>query len=221
MESEDEIKLYSGSDRYAELDSVGNPITNSKIPDKIILPKNLFIIGTVNIDETTYMFSPKVLDRANTIEFRITLEEMEAFYQNNKPINMDALLAQGKDQAPSFMSLAARKNISIDRSKLKVTFLSFFENFQEAGAEFGFRTANEMTILVSYLVHFGMTQSEAYDIAIMQKLLPKLHGSRSKLNKVLPKLIALCEGQYPISLEKLERMKKNAEENGFASYAEA
>ena len=35
----------------------------------LTLPNNLFIIGTVNVDETTYMFSPKVLDRANTIEF--------------------------------------------------------------------------------------------------------------------------------------------------------
>ncbi len=35
------------------------------------LPSNLFVVGTVNVDETTYMFSPKVLDRANTIEFRV------------------------------------------------------------------------------------------------------------------------------------------------------
>jgi 5-methylcytosine-specific restriction endonuclease McrBC GTP-binding regulatory subunit McrB len=34
------------------------------------LPPNLYIIGTVNIDETTYIFSPKVLDRAFTLEFR-------------------------------------------------------------------------------------------------------------------------------------------------------
>jgi 5-methylcytosine-specific restriction endonuclease McrBC GTP-binding regulatory subunit McrB len=33
------------------------------------IPLNLFTNGTVNIDETTYMFSPKVLDRANVIEF--------------------------------------------------------------------------------------------------------------------------------------------------------
>ena len=39
------------------------------IPNQITIPENLFVIGTVNIDETTYMFSPKVLDRANTIEF--------------------------------------------------------------------------------------------------------------------------------------------------------
>ncbi len=221
MESGDEIKLYSGSTRYAELDADDNAILGTEIPDKINLPKNLFIIGTVNIDETTYMFSPKVLDRANTIEFRITPEEMEAFYQNNKPLNMDALQAQGKDQAPAFMSLAAGNNLSIDRSKHKDTFVAFFETLQVAGAEFGYRTANEMTALVSYLSHFGMSESEAYDVAIMQKLLPKLHGSRSKLNKVLPTLIAFCENKYPISLEKLERMKKNAEENGFASYAEA
>ncbi|MBM3453996.1 MAG: DUF3578 domain-containing protein [Bacteroidetes bacterium] len=221
MESGDEIKLYSGSQRFAELDADDNAILGTEIPDKIILPKNLFIIGTVNIDETTYMFSPKVLDRANTIEFRITPEEMKAFYQSSKSLKMDALKAQGKDQAPAFMSLAARNNLAIDRSKHKETFVAFFETLQVAGAEFGYRTANEMTALVSYLVHFGMSEKEAYDVAIMQKLLPKLHGSRSKLNKVLPILIELCQDKYPISLEKLERMKKNAEENGFASYAEA
>jgi len=221
MESGDEIKLYSGSQRYAELDADDNAILGTEIPDKIILPKNLFIIGTVNIDETTYMFSPKVLDRANTIEFRITLEEMRKFYQNSKSLNLDALEAKGKDQAPAFMTLAAGNNLAIDRSKHKDTFVAFFETLQVAGAEFGYRTANEMTTLVSYLVHFGMSDAEAYDVAIMQKLLPKLHGSRSKLNKVLPRLIELCQDKYPISLEKLERMKKNAEENGFASYAEA
>ena len=33
------------------------------------IPENLYIIGTVNMDETTFPFSRKVLDRANTIEF--------------------------------------------------------------------------------------------------------------------------------------------------------
>lgn len=34
------------------------------------LPPNLFYVGTVNVDETTYMFSPKVLDRAHVLEVR-------------------------------------------------------------------------------------------------------------------------------------------------------
>lgn len=33
------------------------------------IPENVFLIGTVNMDETTHPFSKKVLDRANTIEF--------------------------------------------------------------------------------------------------------------------------------------------------------
>ena len=73
----------------------------------------------------------------------------------------------------------------------------------------------------------------------MQKLLPKLHGSRSKIPKVLDALILLCleDGQtfsiaksedvlaenikYLIAFEKLVRMYKNALDNGFTSYAEA
>ena len=40
------------------------------IPPQIKLPPNVYFVGTVNVDETTYVFSPKVLDRAFTIEFR-------------------------------------------------------------------------------------------------------------------------------------------------------
>lgn len=47
------------------------------LPQKIHLPQNLFVIGTVNVDETTYMFSPKVLDRANVIECRTTHAQLQ------------------------------------------------------------------------------------------------------------------------------------------------
>jgi 5-methylcytosine-specific restriction protein B len=72
MESKESIKLYSDSDRYTKFDNDNKPVSESRVLDKFKLPSNFFIIGTVNIDETTYMFSPKVLDRANTIEFRLT-----------------------------------------------------------------------------------------------------------------------------------------------------
>jgi hypothetical protein len=119
------------------------------------------------------------------------------------------------------MQLANRTMIQIDQKKNKAVFVAFFEILQSMGAEFGYRTANEMSVLVGYLTYFGLSENDAYDIAIMQKMLPKLHGSRSKLGRILPSLIELCENKYPISFEKLTRMKKSAEENGFASYAEA
>ena len=57
MESEEPYTIYT-------------IIMKIEIPKwKIELPINLLVIGTVNVDETTYMFSPKVLDRANTLEF--------------------------------------------------------------------------------------------------------------------------------------------------------
>lgn len=233
MESGDIIKLYSGGNRSSSVSSTGEYITASHVPDKIRLPKNLFIIGTVNIDETTYMFSPKVLDRANTIEFRITESEMVSFFETNGTLNMNLLLedsqtnkGKGAQFTTEFMQLAAGDRISLDKNLHQATFLSFFDKLQEAGAEFGYRTANEMTLLMAYLDYFGLQGNAAYDIAIMQKLLPKLHGSRSKLSKVLPALLNLCmdssqEIIFPLSFEKLSRMQKNAHDNGFASYAEA
>jgi hypothetical protein len=257
MESGEEIKLYSGSERYDELDPTGEPFPwDNPIPKAVVLPKNLFIIGTVNIDETTYMFSPKVLDRANTIEFRISKDEMATYLENHKPLDMDQLLedvpnnkGKGAIQTEPFMALAARKDLVIDRKAHQQTFVSFFKQLQLAGTEFGYRTANEMTELVSFLNHFSVASNESYDIAIMQKLLPKLNGSRSKLSKVLPNLGALClnsgkkedaeqlfneykvdhdvlnlrskDIKFKLSFEKLCRMNKNVQDNGFASYAEA
>ena len=55
---------------------------NQECPIELSWPKNLFVVGTVNIDETTYMFSPKVLDRANVIEFRVNESEIESFLKH-------------------------------------------------------------------------------------------------------------------------------------------
>ena len=46
MESNEEIPLYAEG------------IVDNGVPSKLRVPANLFIIGTVNIDETTNMFSP-------------------------------------------------------------------------------------------------------------------------------------------------------------------
>src|SRR5690606_24433993 len=75
MESKDFIKLHS-----SEVDI-------NQVPSKIEWPINLFIIGTVNIDETTYMFSPKVLDRANVIEFRVDKDDIKRFLESPKEID--------------------------------------------------------------------------------------------------------------------------------------
>lgn len=231
MESDDSINLYSGSIR--------KDLDGNDIPTEIFWSKNLFIIGTVNIDETTYMFSPKVLDRANTIEFRVDESDIQSFFENPSKINLSVLESKGESMAKSFLEIAADHTIEKDDEYTDVL-LKFFNELKKVGAEFGYRTAVEMLLLIKKLnVVSSIPKNESIDIAIMQKLLPKLHGSRSKISKVLDALILLClkEGQtfsitkseevlqeniiYPISFEKLVRMYKNALDNGFTSYAEA
>lgn len=237
MESGDEIKLYSGASRTAN--------NGQLIPGLIKLPPNLFIIGTVNIDETTYMFSPKVLDRANTIEFRIIESELEEFMTTNKVLKLDEISNYGTETfEDEFISCSFQKLNQLS-DDIKITLINFFNILKQAGAEFGYRTTSEIARLIYNLDYFGSDINESIDIAIMQKLLPKLHGSRSKMIKILPLLLGLCydqiEGEpkfildsslevdfnkpssikYKLSFEKISRMYKNAIENGFTSFAEA
>jgi hypothetical protein len=237
MESGDKIPLHK-----IENDSL-------IVPPSIKLPKNLFIVGTVNIDETTYMFSPKVLDRANTIEFRLTEKDLADFIASDTKLDMDLLKAQGANMSDGFMAMALQKtdkNLKPSEADLKL----FFSELKKSGAEFGYRTASEIGRLMYMLKELGESGDNLLDIAIMQKLLPKLHGSRNKLTKVLPILGGFCltdnskikedyldkflsnsltevelkadsNVKYKISFEKICRMYKNAVENGFASYAEA
>jgi 5-methylcytosine-specific restriction protein B len=238
MESNDTIKLYTGAKRKS-LDGL-------EIDLEIGWPKNVFIIGTVNIDETTYMFSPKVLDRANVIEFRISDSDIQTFLNEPTILKLDNLKGKGIDFAESFLSIAHSDEI-VKNDELTKELLLFFNHLQLVGAEFGYRSASEIMLLVSKIKYLQpkIKTNEALDIAIMQKLLPKLHGSRSKLVKILIALSALCvedihkvefekkfddnyknnfigiKIKYPISFEKIIRMYKNVLANGFTSYAEA
>jgi hypothetical protein len=146
----------------------------------------------------------------------------------------------------SFLSIASQNNI-VKNEDIAKELVSFFKQLQPVGAEFGYRSATEIMQLAAKLkmLEPTITDNACLDIAIMQKLLPKLHGSRSKLVNVLIALGEIClvdakdcktiyfeavkvddltknpNIKYPISFEKLIRMYKNVLANGFTSYAEA
>ena len=57
-------------DELQEFDEHRNPIEATfPIPPRICCPPNLTILGTVNVDETTHSFAPKVLDRSFVLQF--------------------------------------------------------------------------------------------------------------------------------------------------------
>lgn len=255
METKDEkLKLHTRKNKLNK-NKEGQLEATIEVPSEIKWSENLFVIGTVNIDETTYMFSPKVLDRANVIEFRINQNEMSDYLDESRIVA--DLNGEGVGMAESFVNISNNK-IKSNSSSLTGALNDFFVELQKVGFEFGYRTASEIQILLNQLVAVNPSydssevkeekekskiENKKIDIAIMQKLLPKLHGSRSKLLLPLKVLASLCyqntftkteideifkkplkpkaEIIYPISLEKITRMYKNVTDNGFTSYAEA
>jgi len=169
LESGEEIPLYEADVRD------GNKSLRDEVPDRLKLPNNLFIIGTVNVDETTYMFSPKVLDRAF---------------------------------AEPFLSMASQTNLSVPngvQKKYSTEMLLLFELLHTHDAEFGYRVAFEAARFLHFYKSLGGYGdgddwfNRAIDAVVVQKMLPKLHGSRSKLEGLLWALAWAC------GLERTER----------------
>ncbi|MBP6651092.1 MAG: hypothetical protein KA181_01500 [Xylophilus sp.] len=205
-----------------------------EVPSSVALPDNLFIIGTVNVDETTYMFSPKVLDRVNVIEFRATAAQMGAFLDDPAGIDLDGLASQGAGFATAFVARAqADADISalVDTQgaavapKLKADLLQVFDALVGVGAEFGFRTAKEIArfmVIHKELSGLDWQYKDALDAQVVQKLMPKLHGSARKLDAVLKALDTFAT-QHALVLtgEKVKRMQERLVRDGFTSFAEA
>ena len=224
MESGEGISLWKGND---------------EVPSTISLPKNLFIIGTINVDETTYMFSPKVLDRANVIEFKISSDEMENFLNEMKNVDRCSINGKAAGMGAAFVNLANVKDLGDDKEEAVKTLQKFFKELKKVNAEFGYRTATEIFRYIAQAKKNDDTEDKltSYDIldaAIIQKLLPKLHGSRKKLEPVLAQLWKLCfteevhiarenvdKAIYKESADKILRMYEAANANGFTSFAEA
>lgn len=235
MESKEPISLWNPDEAKGE-DGKVDPV-----PQKVALPKNLFIIGTINVDETTYMFSPKVLDRANVIEFKIAEKEMAEFLKDMKEIDRESINGKAANMGADFVDKACRKDLEKDEKAIS-TLQGFFNELKGVNAEFGYRSATEIFRFICQAKSNDdatpkLTDAEILDAAIVQKLLPKLHGSRKKLEPVLGRLWKLCftgagrdlniaqehveKAQFKESADKIRRMYESATANGFTSFAEA
>ncbi|WP_141682042.1 McrB family protein [Mycobacterium malmoense] len=193
---------------------------------RLPLPRNLFVVGTVNVDETTYMFSPKVLDRASTFEFRVTSDELDAELQ--RPTAAPA----GEDQrVRAFASLAEsddwqREHPHPARAEIVSALREAHVILADANQEFGHRTLYEILRFCAFFAATGDTNVDtALDLAMMQKVLPKVHGSRRRVEPVLTKLDALTVGagptpRLPITHDKIVRMIESVRANQFVSFAE-
>ncbi|MFE7062045.1 McrB family protein [Sutcliffiella sp. NPDC057660] len=211
-------------------------LNRSMVGRSIGFPENMYIIGTVNMDETTHPFSKKVLDRANTIEFnrvkldyldflQATSEAVEPKNIENDMIRSDYLYL--KDLTAKHMELI--KNTSH-------TLVGINEALKPLGAQVGYRVRDEICMYLAYNQEGKLFSSEdAFDYCLVQKILPRISGSDSRVEHTLKELFKLLTNQelrddqedytafiklskYPRSTEKLVEMYRRLTHDGFTSF---
>lgn len=192
IESGQPIPLYSNDDENYELD----------------IPDNLLIVGTVNVDETTYMFSSKVLDRANTIEFptMAAKEYMNSDFKEFDFKNINYLMNPLEDLDVRNMNVYDLKDIfmfiNCSEGNLWDVLSNELDLFQsilkKINFDFGFRVINEILrfMFVSWRYEDSPQNWENweryFDAQVKQKILPKLHGSQKAIGQTINELFNAC-----------------------------
>lgn len=222
-----EISLHDQSEQVRLADGTA-------VPAKLRLPPNLYIVGTVNMDETTFSFSPKVLDRAFTMEFRevdltgyppeVALPEAGDALAPALAVLLEDFTRQGQFAWFSKADVAAwasRRRVLIDQLQ------SLNQTLLEYDLGFGYRVVDEILAFVGGVGESPMadalSEAQAFDAAVMMKVLPKFHGPLHRVEKPLQAVLAWAgEGEdvrYPRTSLKASRMLRQAREAGHTSFS--
>lgn len=226
MESGEPLHLHDN----AKVES-GESGDDEPVPRRLTIPDNLFFTGTVNIDETTYMFSPKILDRAFTIE----LNEVDLGALGSTRAD-----GAGSQQAPGQMHLARLPEQltplpppgaddwhefgAHEGGRLRQRVLDLQERLKVEHRHFGYRVAVETARFVNLAVAQTAPDAAsgwaALDLALLQKVLPKLHGMQQELEEVLTSLLAFAQEEpaLPRMDAKLDRMLTRLQRQGFTAF---
>lgn len=213
----------------------------------LIVPENVYIIGTVNMDETTYPFSKKVLDRANTIEFHdvdllrfpSSWDEQESprpLPVSNSPFRSKFLtIRDAIREYPELIRRTTERLVQVNRK---------LENIH---AHIGYRIRDTICFYMIYNQQFGlMEERQAFDFQLLQKILPRIQGSSMAVKRCLIELLLYAIGErgssndyleddtdliqawerpdqdkralYPQSARKIATMLRRLEEDGFTSF---
>jgi 5-methylcytosine-specific restriction enzyme B len=205
----------------------------------IEVPKNLLVIGTVNVDETTYLFSPKVLDRAFTFEIRTGTEELTVDLRKPTP------LLGGDDHILRSFAQAAQdsswhlEHPHPERDRIARALENLHAGLAKSGDEFGHRVFYEALRFAAILADMGERDADtAIDYIALLKILPRIHGSRRRVEPVLRRLIRFSvdpsgtldggddsppsarDVRLPRTRAKVDRMLAALQANQFVSFSE-
>lgn len=241
--TKESFKSYKLLDDYSPLDK---KVVEYIQENGLSLPENLFIIGTVNMDDTTHQFSRKVIDRAFTIEMNggaledmFSEENINALKYREEPIPLDVFkplfvkaseALENEDIAP----YASKIQSSVPEILKKINLI-----LKDTPFRVSYRVQNELILYVANMilnsteddVDIDYIIKEASLIILLEKILPRVQGDDKLLSDkegtVFAKLIGLLESDfddvsnydiYDEVISKLEEMNKRLTNTYFANF---
>lgn len=230
------------SDFLSHMETPDTPFELEGYTRRLDYPENMFVVGTVNIDETTYMFSPKVLDRANVIEFKPQKEDVFKVFSAAGTVGKMVPVNDGSAQA--FLKLAKEirtGKFAVDEDLthyytdvdgdftgsnldyVEGVFSDIYEIVQKYDFVFAFRTVKEIRnyIAAAYelLEKTEFNLNQIIDEQLLQKILPKIHGNKKEIGQMLEELTGLCDKySLVLSKKKIEQMKGKLAKVQYASF---
>ena len=161
--------------------TAANPLVVQFTEKGLTLPPNLMVMGTVNMDETTFSFSRKVLDRAMSIEMN------EVNYDDFKEgkTELMPLLTEQNELLVNRPQKACEVQNKIDGDRV-INYLKAVNALLE-GTPFklGYRAANEAMLYVSACQDFAGDDfriEKALDEFTLMKILSRIEGDDSRLS---------------------------------------
>lgn len=176
-----------------QLHSSGVPMegsTGGEVPADLRIPDNLFLVGTINVDETTSTLSDKVLDRAVVIDM--------------SEVDLQGFFAKLSGASPDLAD-------SVDASAPLLEALSGI--LQPHGLGFGYRLAEEFVRYHAFAVgRLGRASAEVLDDLLLQKAIARLRGTDAQRDMLTALSAALQP--YPRAADLVARLRRDLEELG-------
>ena len=171
--------------RKLELYDTESKLYNSaKYKQAIVIGDNIKFIGTVNIDESTFHFSDKVLDRANVIKLNVVP------YTDWKPISATdkASIMQNNWSYEQYQDYVKKENIIplLERERLFLWEIHILFNKVNRNLGVGPRIVRKIDNYLENIPNgLELSRKEAFDLQFIQRVLTKLRGPKEQLQDIL------------------------------------
>lgn len=145
------------------------------VPTRLAFPPNVRIIGAINVDDTTYSLSPKVLDRVHVLRFgNPLLADWDALEAEIEPFDPNLLTTPLRLTTGDFGPRAEYP--AFDRSNPAAAFLGRMarDHLDPLGLEFGLRAIRQSLGYLEAAKCAGINETTALNNIVLQKILPKI-----------------------------------------------